>query len=133
MHFKLKVLAVSASMPLVVAALGGPGVAIEVKQPTGITITPLEGDTSDDYQSVVGQTSLNLNGKRVVVRYFKKKSDGSWDRVGTKRPTVDDQSFGARFAKVGASKCKVTARFAGNSNLAPSGDSWRIDCAKGGD
>jgi len=76
-------------------------------------------------------------GEKVIVRYFKKRADGSWLLLDRKRATLGDASGeGAVFTatmKPSPAKgtCKVVAKYPGDDTYAASRGKRVIDCKTG--
>jgi hypothetical protein len=66
-------------------------------------------------------------GKKMVVRYYKKRADGTWRLLGTKRPTLSlakdfngdgkkESKYATAFARRSGTSCKIVARFPGDAD-----------------
>ncbi|MGH3033190.1 MAG: hypothetical protein ACRDON_01360 [Gaiellaceae bacterium] len=77
---------------------------------------------------VRGSVWPNHRGKRVVVTLYRKR-DGHFRALAVKRPTLSSTSrFATSFARPRPGTCKVTARFPGDVDHAPSAASKTFRC-----
>jgi len=76
-------------------------------------------------------------GEKMVVKYYKKKADGSWARLDTQRPGLSAPNsqhmaqFGATFTSPTSGVCKLVAKYRGDDTYAASKAVAKIQCRSG--
>lgn len=75
-----------------------------------------------------GQVSPDHAGRRVVVKFFKRKG-GRFVRIAKKRPLLNFKSrYRARFARPNGGRCLIKVRFRGDDDHFPSGAKRKFRC-----
>ena len=88
--------------------------------------------------AVHGRVSPARAGKHVVVRLFRKQS-GKWVRLGSKRAALSgktdlngdgftDSRYASSFPRARSGRCKIVARYPGDSKLSPSSATKLFRC-----
>ena len=130
---KAVLMAIALTLPASYLLPAHPSVAGPTRRPILVSIGRIAPFGPDDRLPVKGAVSTEVPRKRVVVKYFKRRPNGNWRLLDTKRPKLTrSRKFETEFARhTKRGTCKLTARYPGSRRFLPGQDSARLGCRSG--
>jgi hypothetical protein len=110
-----------------------PEVAGRVRHPILVSVGRIAPIGPGDRLPVKGLVSREVPRKRVVVKYYKRRSNKTWRLLAIKRPMLTrSRKYETEFARhTGRGLCKLSARYPGSKKFLPGTDSARLGCRSG--